>query len=227
MKHTQILYPRLRELLDEGAQLVEVLPPAEYQELHLPGALSIPLKTLDAQTTAELDRGRAVVVYCWDGLCDMSPRAACRLATLGFQQVYDYMPSKVDWMARGLPLEGEKAGDPRAIDVARADVVSCGLQDTIGNVRDRIARSPHGFAFVLSPDGVLLGRLRKAALERSPDAQVQDVMEPGPSTTRPDIRPDKLLAKLQQADLATAVLTDPDGRPLGVVSRTDLERRAS
>jgi rhodanese-related sulfurtransferase len=63
-----ILYPRLKELLAEGAQLVEVLPPGEYAELHLPGAANIPLKTLDAATTAQLDRRRAVVVYCWDGL---------------------------------------------------------------------------------------------------------------------------------------------------------------
>lgn len=68
MSYSQILYPQLRELLDQGAQLVEVLPPAEYDELHLPGALSIPLKTLDADTTAGLDRAKAVVVYCWDGL---------------------------------------------------------------------------------------------------------------------------------------------------------------
>jgi rhodanese-related sulfurtransferase len=66
---TQILYPRLRELLDApGTQLVEVLPPAEYAELHLRDAISIPLKTLDEQTTAALDRSRSVVVYCWDGL---------------------------------------------------------------------------------------------------------------------------------------------------------------
>ena len=68
MSYAQILYPRLRELLDGGAQLVEVLPRAEYEELHLPGATSIPLKQLDAGTTEGLDRGRAVVVYCWDGL---------------------------------------------------------------------------------------------------------------------------------------------------------------
>jgi rhodanese-related sulfurtransferase len=67
--YTQILYPQLRELLDQpGTQLVEVLPPAEYTEMHLPGAISIPLKTLDEQSTAALDRAKAVVVYCWDGL---------------------------------------------------------------------------------------------------------------------------------------------------------------
>ena len=51
-----------------GAQLVEVLPTQEYAELHLPRAVNIPLKTLDATTTAGLDRGRPVVVYCWDAL---------------------------------------------------------------------------------------------------------------------------------------------------------------
>jgi rhodanese-related sulfurtransferase len=61
-------YPTLRRLLDEGAQLVEVLPVDEYDEMHLPGAVNIPLKTLDAGTTAGLDRTRPVVVYCWDGL---------------------------------------------------------------------------------------------------------------------------------------------------------------
>jgi rhodanese-related sulfurtransferase len=59
---------RLRELVAAGAQLVEVLPEAEYHEEHLPGAISIPLKKLDASTAQQLDRARAVVVYCWDGL---------------------------------------------------------------------------------------------------------------------------------------------------------------
>jgi rhodanese-related sulfurtransferase len=59
----------LPELLDRGAQLLEVLPREEYDELHLPGALHLPLKELDAERAgALLDRSRTVVVYCWDGL---------------------------------------------------------------------------------------------------------------------------------------------------------------
>jgi rhodanese-related sulfurtransferase len=61
-------YPALRRLREQGAQLVEVLPVEEYTEMHLPGAVNIPLKTLTAATTATLDRDRSVVVYCWDGL---------------------------------------------------------------------------------------------------------------------------------------------------------------
>jgi rhodanese-related sulfurtransferase len=58
----------LEELLRARAQLVEVLPDAEYAEAHLPGAISIPLKRLDAESVAVLDRGRPVVVYCYDYL---------------------------------------------------------------------------------------------------------------------------------------------------------------
>ena len=59
----------LRALLARGAQLVEVLPAAEYTDEHLPGAINLPLKELDATTAAaRLDRSRPVVVYCWDGL---------------------------------------------------------------------------------------------------------------------------------------------------------------
>lgn len=61
-------YPALRRLLDQGSQLVEVLPAGEYLEMHLPGAINIPLKTLDAATTTGLDPNRPVIVYCWDGL---------------------------------------------------------------------------------------------------------------------------------------------------------------
>ena len=57
---------RVQELVAEGAQLVEVLPREEYEDEHLPGAVNIPLKRLDAETTRTLDRGRAVIVYCYD-----------------------------------------------------------------------------------------------------------------------------------------------------------------
>ena len=56
----------LERLIDDGAQLVEVLPREEYEEEHLPGAINIPLKDLDAGSVGVLDRDRPVVVYCYD-----------------------------------------------------------------------------------------------------------------------------------------------------------------
>jgi rhodanese-related sulfurtransferase len=62
----RIEHEELQRLMDAGAQLVEVLPEEEYGELHLPGAISIPLKELAAESTAQLDKKSPVVVYCWD-----------------------------------------------------------------------------------------------------------------------------------------------------------------
>jgi rhodanese-related sulfurtransferase len=59
---------RVRELMAAGAQIVEVLPEEEYTEEHLPGAINLPLKRLDARTSAQLRRADPVVVYCWDAL---------------------------------------------------------------------------------------------------------------------------------------------------------------
>jgi rhodanese-related sulfurtransferase len=56
----------VKRLMREGAQIVEVLPREEYEEEHLPGAMSIPLKSLDAKTALTLRKDRPVVVYCHD-----------------------------------------------------------------------------------------------------------------------------------------------------------------
>ena len=54
----------LLEMIEtEEVQIVDVLPEAEYSEGHLPDALNIPLRTLDADTTRVLDKGKPVVVY--------------------------------------------------------------------------------------------------------------------------------------------------------------------
>src|SRR4051794_38973373 len=152
----------------------------------------------------------------------MSPRAACRLATLGFAEVYDYTWGKADWLARGLPREGEKATAPRVVDYARDDVVTCGLSDHVANVRARVEDSPYGFALVVAGGGVLLGRLRRAALDGDPAARAEDVMEPGPSTVGAGTSPDKLGERMRAAGLKTALVTNPDGVLLGVVCTADL-----
>ena len=49
--------------------------------------------------------------------------------------MYDYVPGKVDWLARALPTEGERAGEARVVAFAHDDVVTCGLDAAIGDVR--------------------------------------------------------------------------------------------
>lgn len=52
-----------RLLRDEAAQLVEVLPPPMFEDEHIEGAINIPLKDLNEQTTSGLDKDRPVIVY--------------------------------------------------------------------------------------------------------------------------------------------------------------------
>ena len=56
----------VRRLLDGGAQLVEVLPREEYEQDHLPGAISLPVGNLEDEAAEVLEAGRPVIVYCWD-----------------------------------------------------------------------------------------------------------------------------------------------------------------
>ena len=56
----------VQRLVREGAQLVEVLPVANYEDEHLPGAINIPLKELPRLADERLDRNRPVIVYCHD-----------------------------------------------------------------------------------------------------------------------------------------------------------------
>ena len=53
-------------IAEQQAQLVEVLPAAEYADEHLPAAINIPLKELARETTSRLDQNRPVIVYCYD-----------------------------------------------------------------------------------------------------------------------------------------------------------------
>ncbi len=63
---TAIFRDEVLRLVEEGVQLVEVLPRDEYEEEHLPGAINIPLKELGRKTAARLKRDALVIVYCHD-----------------------------------------------------------------------------------------------------------------------------------------------------------------
>jgi predicted transcriptional regulator len=133
---------------------------------------------------------------------------------------------KADWLAHGLPTEGGQANVPRAKDLLRQDVATARLDERVSAVRQRVARSPYGFALVLAPqDHTLLGRLGTAALEGNPDAAAQQVMEPGPSTVRPDRQLADLIEPMRTHNLQAMVVTTPRGRLLGVLRRDDAERR--
>lgn len=210
-----------RLVSEEQAQLVEVLPRAEYEEEHLPGALSLPLKEIGSEPLRALDPPRPLIVYCYDWLCDMSPRAAARLQSLGAERVYDYAAGKVDWLAHGLPREGASTARPYAGDLARRDIPTCRLGDTIGEASARAGAAAYDLCLVLDADGVLHGRLREAALSGDPSAPVESRMELGPVTHRANDPVERLLEARPRA--RHFIVTTPRGRLLGVLPRADAE----
>ena len=56
----------VQDLIEKGAQVVEVLPRDEYDEDHLPGAINIPLRSIEREAVDKLGSGEPVVLYCWD-----------------------------------------------------------------------------------------------------------------------------------------------------------------
>jgi CBS-domain-containing membrane protein len=95
-------------------------------------------------------------------------------------------------------------------------------------IREQVERSPYGFALVTTEDRILLGRLRVSVMRDAPNgATVETVMEPGPSTVRADTLASDLAGSLAERDLRTAIVSTPEGRLIGVVTRTDLEETST
>ncbi len=158
----------------------------------------------------------------------MSPRAACRLETLGFDPrlVFDYVEGKAEWLANGLPREGNNATVPYAGELVDADPPTCALDTPAADIRQALAAASYGFALVLSADRIVLGRVRRSALASADASSTgEELMEPGPSTVRFNTRADELIQRLARRDLQTAVVTTPNGCLIGVFHRAAAERR--
>ncbi len=150
----------------------------------------------------------------------MSPRAAARLESLGFKQVYDYTAGKTDWGSAGLPLDGANGSETRAGAHVRTNVPVCRLDDRLRDVRDRLEDSGWDTCFVLDERGVVLGR---RAIRGRGDVSVEDAMTLGPSTIRPSARLSDMVERMRKQNLTNLPVTTSDGRFVGLLTRQDAE----
>jgi rhodanese-related sulfurtransferase len=105
---------------DETFVVVDARTPKAYAAGHVPGAVNLPHRRMDAETTAVLPRDRLMVVYCDGAGCNASTKGALRLTQLGFR--VKEMIGGLDWWIRdGFPV----ARGPEAGRLAGA-AVSCG-----------------------------------------------------------------------------------------------------
>lgn len=157
----------------------------------------------------------------------MAPRAAARLESLGFTEVFEYTAGKLDWLAAGLPTEGENSTRPRAGDASRKDVVVCGLKDLLGDVRDRAKEAAWDVAVVIDERRAVLGLLRSKQLETDPTLLVEQAMRPGPSTFRTYVPIKEMADYLVEHDLDSVPITTSDGKLVGVLFKSDATRLAA
>jgi CBS domain-containing protein len=151
----------------------------------------------------------------------MAPRAAARLRSLGFERVYEYRAGKLDWLAAGLPTEGENGRLARAGDVARADVPTCALTDRLGDVRERAAAAGWQAAVVVDEGRVVLGLLRAKELAMAAELPAAGAMRAGPSTFRPYVAIKEMADYMVAHDLESSPVTTSDGRLVGLLLRAD------
>lgn len=152
----------------------------------------------------------------------MSARAAWRLESLGFSAVYRYPAGKVDWLSSGLPSDGELTGELRIGSIAHTDVAQCRLGQRVGEIQ-----SADGLCVVVNDARVVLGDLRGEALNSDPETRVEDVMNPGPSTYRPNVSVHQMAHEFLESGARRVLVTDGDGGLIGVLRREDVERALS
>jgi rhodanese-related sulfurtransferase len=85
---------RAHDLVREGARLIDVRSPEEFEAEHLDGAVNIPVGQLEGRLSELEPKDKPVVVYCASGI--RSARAASKLAAAGFTTVAD-LGSMSNW----------------------------------------------------------------------------------------------------------------------------------
>ena len=78
--------------------------PETFAKAHVPGAINMPHRTIDASTTASLPREKVIVTYCDGVFCNASTKAAAKLTALGFK-VKEMLDGMSGWRKEGYPVE--------------------------------------------------------------------------------------------------------------------------
>lgn len=124
--------------------------------------------------------------------------------------MYDYVDGKSDWMAFGLPVEGEEG--PFAGDALVA-VATCRPDETVEEALGRLLDGGGKQSVVVNEHDVVLGLAERADLERSdPEAIVAEVMGLSPTTVRPSV----LVSSVAHGD-SPALITNSQGQLMGMV----------
>lgn len=145
---------------------------------------------------------------------------------MGFEEVYEYALGKQNWLAAGLSVQGRGAGVPRAGTVAQSDVPTCGLDERLGEVRERVQGQGWDACVVVTQERVVLGLLREEQLRGQADRRIEEAMRPGPSTFRPHVHIVEMAQYMVEHDLVNTPITTGEGKLVGLLRRDDAVKEA-
>lgn len=143
---------------------------------------------------------------------------------MGFTDVYDFVPGKAAWLAMGWGREGSEAAKPSVGELARTDVATCHLGETVGDARSQRDASGYDFCLLTNDRGIFMGRLRGDALAGDLAETVDRAMEGGSSTVRPSEPLDALVGRMTKKGVKSIVVTDLKGELIGALIREDGEK---
>jgi len=89
---------------ERGFVVVDARSPQSFAAGHVPGALNLHHRLIDAATTATLPKDKVIVTYCTGPACNASTHAAAKLSALGFR-VKEMIGGLEGWKDEGYPLE--------------------------------------------------------------------------------------------------------------------------
>ena len=89
--YQQITQEEAKEMMDSQEVIIlDVREQGEYDSGHIPGAVLLPVGTIDETTAAEVipEKDSTVLVYCRSG--NRSKTASSTLAELGYTNIYEF-----------------------------------------------------------------------------------------------------------------------------------------
>ena len=98
---------KMRRENAKGFLLINVLDPPQFQKQRIPGSINIPVSDenfVQQVRDRAQNRDEKIVVYCASRDCDASPRAAKKLETAGFSNIYDYETGMAGWKSADKPV---------------------------------------------------------------------------------------------------------------------------
>jgi len=99
----------------DGFVVVDVRSAEAFARRHIPGAINLPSRSINAETAAALPKDKVIVTHCWGPGCNGSTKAAARLSALGLR-VKELIGGIEYWQKEGFPVEGTQPPDEPLYD---------------------------------------------------------------------------------------------------------------